>query len=111
MGNSRSVMPEPNILTFDIEDWYHANYDGVDLAAHRGKGSNFRANMDLLLQLCSDTGCKATFFVLGCIGEEYPEVVKAIAAAGHEVASHGYGHQLAYKQSYEEFHADVIKYA
>ena len=111
MGNSRSVMPEPNILTFDIEDWYHANYDGVDLAAHREKGSNFRANMDLLLQLCSDTGCKATFFVLGCIGEEYPEVVKAIAAAGHEVASHGYGHQLAYKQSYEEFHADVIKSA
>lgn len=109
MGNSQSTLPESNILTFDIEDWYHANYDGVDLAAHQGKRSNFRANMELLLQLCSDTGCKATFFVLGCIGEGYPDVVKSIARAGHEVASHGYGHQLAYKQSFEEFHDDVKK--
>lgn len=102
---------DKNILTFDIEDWYHANYDGVDFAVHRGKCSNFRANMELLLQLCSDTGCKATFFILGCIGEEYPDVVKSIARAGHEVASHGYGHQLAYKQTFAEFRADVKKSA
>ncbi len=57
--------------------------------------------------MCRDVGCKATFFVLGQIGEQYPEVVREIARAGHEVASHGYGHQLAYKQTYEEFKADV----
>ena len=106
----QTQLPE-NLLTFDIEDWYHANFEGVDLSAHRGDHSRFRANMDLLLQLCSDAGCKATFFVLGLIGEEYPEVVRDIAQAGHEVASHGYGHQLAYRQTMEEFKADVKKSA
>jgi polysaccharide deacetylase family protein (PEP-CTERM system associated) len=96
-----------NLLTFDIEDWHHANFDGVDLSVTRNQDSHFRVNMDLLLQMCSDVGCKATFFVLGQIGEQYPEVVREIARAGHEVASHGYGHQLAYKQTYEEFKADV----
>ena len=98
-----------NILTFDIEDWYHANYDHVNLDESRGKDSNFRANVDTLLQLCRDTGAKATFFVLGSIGEDYPDVVQAIAAEGHDVACHGYKHQLAYKQTIEEFKADVKK--
>lgn len=100
-----------NLLTFDIEDWYHANYAGVELSTYRGNASHFRANMDLLLQLCSDAGCKATFFVLGQIGEQYPAVVRDIFSAGHEVASHGYGHQLAYQQTYAEFRADVKKSA
>jgi polysaccharide deacetylase family protein (PEP-CTERM system associated) len=98
-----------NLLTFDIEDWNHANYAGVDLSACRGNDSHFRANMELLLQLCSEAGCKATFFVLGQIGDQHPAVVRDIVRAGHEVASHGYGHQLAYKQTYEEFREDVKK--
>ncbi|WP_284643554.1 DUF3473 domain-containing protein [Paenibacillus silviterrae] len=98
-----------NMLTFDIEEWFHANYDHINPDDYRGKGSKFRAHMDSLLQLCSDTGCKATFFTLGCIGEDYPDVVKAIAREGHDVASHGYGHQLAYKQTIGEFKADVAK--
>ena len=64
----------PNFLTFDIEDWYHANYAGVDLSVYRGRESNFRADVDWLLQCCSEAGCKATFFVLGQIGETYPDV-------------------------------------
>lgn len=96
-----------NMLTFDIEEWFHANYDNV--TPDYSKGSHFRAHMDTLLQMCSDAGCKATFFVLGCIGENYPDVVKAIANEGHDVASHGYGHELAYKQTYDEFKADVKK--
>ena len=106
-GSSQVV----NLLTFDIEDWYHANYDSVDLSVAGAGESHFRANMDMLLQLCSDAGCKATFFVLGQIGEQHPETVRAIVRAGHEVASHGYGHQLAYRQTYAEFKADVKKSA
>jgi len=111
LGSSQRNLQESNMLTFDIEDWYHANYDGVNLTAYSGKVSNFRANVDLLLQLCSDYGCKATFFVLGSIGEEYPDVVKKIAGADHEIASHGYGHQLAYRQTFEDFKTDVKKSA
>ncbi|KRE97053.1 hypothetical protein ASG89_29765 [Paenibacillus sp. Soil766] len=96
-----------NLLTFDIEEWFHANYDQV--TADRTKGSSFRAHMDTLLQMCSDAGCKATFFTLGCIGEDYPDIVKAIAREGHDVASHGYAHELAYKQTREEFREDVQK--
>ncbi len=109
MSDLQTVLQPFNLLTFDIEDWYHANYAGVDLSTYHGNDSHFRANMDLLLQLCSDAGCKATFFVLGQIGEQYPETVRDIIRAGHEVASHGYGHQLAYKQTYAEFRADVKK--
>ena len=111
MSNLHSDRQLKNILTFDIEDWYHANFAGVDLSTYRGNDSHFRANMELLLQLCSEAGCTATFFVLGQIGEQYPEVVRDIVRAGHEVASHGYGHQLAYQQTYEEFREDVKKSA
>ena len=96
-----------NLLTFDTEEWFHANYDNIDPAAYRGKGSRFAAQMDELLQLCSDYHCRATFFVLGCVGEDYPDIVRRIVAAGHDVASHGYGHQLAYRQTLSEFKGDV----
>lgn len=98
-----------NMLTFDIEEWYHANYEGVSFEGRRQEQSNFRANIEVLLQMCSDNGCKATFFILGSIGERYPDVVRAISRAGHEIASHGYGHLLAYRQTYAEFRADVEK--
>ncbi|WP_248925656.1 polysaccharide deacetylase family protein [Paenibacillus hamazuiensis] len=97
-----------NMLTFDIEEWFHANYDDIVTPAD-GKPSHFRYCMDTLLEICRKTDCKATFFVLGYIGEHYPDVVKAILREGHEVASHGYAHQLAYKQTYEQFKADVKK--
>lgn len=96
-----------NLLTFDVEDWYHANFANLDFARFRGQASQFRANMEWLLDACAQAGCQATFFVLGTIAEDYPEVVRSIAAAGHEVASHGYSHQLAYQQSLDEFRADV----
>lgn len=97
-----------NILTFDTEEWFHANYEENMHVREFGK-SNFRDNMDKLLKLCSKNNCKATFFVLGCIAEHYPDIVKRIVSEGHEVASHGYSHQLAYSQTYDEFKADVLK--
>ncbi len=103
--------PAANLLTFDTEEWYHANYDDVDPAALRGRGSNFPAQVDDLLTMCGETGAKATFFVLGAVAEDHPAVVRAIAAAGHEIACHGYGHALAYRQTREEFAADVRKAA
>lgn len=98
-----------NLLTFDIEEWFHANYEGMDPGRYRGQGSRFAAQMDEVLQLCSDHKARATFFVLGCIGEDYPEIVRRIIDAGHDVASHGYGHQLAYRQTLPEFKADVAR--
>lgn len=101
--------PPANLLTFDTEEWYHANYDHIDPAALRGRGSSFPAQVDALLALCAEASAQATFFVLGAVAEDYPASVRAIAAAGHEIASHGYGHELAYRQTIGEFTADVRK--
>ncbi len=101
--------PAANLLTFDTEEWYHANYDGIDPAALRGRGSNFPAQVDAILTMCDAASARATFFVLGAVAEDHPDVVRAIAAAGHEIASHGYGHALAYRQTAAEFAADVRK--
>ena len=106
---SRQEQAVSNILTFDVEEWFHANYQAVNPDSFRGQGSNFRQQMETILHLCSGSGAKATFFVLGCIGEDYPDIVREIVSQGHEVACHGYSHQLAYQQTFAEFKADVKK--
>jgi polysaccharide deacetylase family protein (PEP-CTERM system associated) len=64
-------------------------------------------NIDVILEMLDETGAHATFFVLGWIAERYPTMVHRIIASGHEIASHGYGHQRATEQSQEEFREDV----
>ena len=98
-----------NILTFDIEEWFHANYACVDMERCRSQNSGFREQMDTLLAMCAKNDCHATFFVLGSIGEDYPDVIRKISNGGHEIASHGYGHELAYNQTIDEFRNDVKK--
>ena len=97
------------MLSFDIEDWYHANYQQVDMSACRSRSFHFRENMHRLLEICALNNAKATFFTLGTIAEDFPDVVREIVAQGHELASHGYSHELAYKQTESEFKADVQK--
>ncbi len=67
------------------------------------------ANVDRLLELLAARGVCGTFFVLGWTAERHPEMVRRIAGAGHEIASHGYAHELIYRQSPEEFRADVAR--
>lgn len=102
-------MNKLNMLSFDIEDWYHANYEQVDMSGYRSQTSNFRQNMHKLLDICARNNAKATFFTLGSIAEDFPDVIKEIVAQGHELASHGYCHELAYKQDIIDFRADVAK--
>jgi len=64
-------------------------------------------NTDCLLQLFDDAGVKGTFFTLAWIAERHPALVRRIADAGHEVASHGYEHARVDAQSPEAFRADV----
>jgi len=96
-----------NLLTFDVEEWYHANYDGCGPAPSAAESTHLEAMTDRLLDLCARHDVKSTFFVLGCVAEAKPSIVRAIHAAGHEVASHGYGHQSVRSLSPEEFRADL----
>jgi polysaccharide deacetylase family protein (PEP-CTERM system associated) len=98
-----------NILTFDIEDWFHI----LDNDSSRGEKqwANFaprlERNTDRLLDLLAATGVRATFFCLGWVAEKHPGVIKRIHAAGYELGSHSYRHQLVYEQSREEFVHDL----
>lgn len=102
-------MKNLNMLSFDIEDWYHANYSFVDTNTYRSQNSNFRANMKRILSICAKHKVQATFFTLGSIAEDFPDVIHSIVQQGHELACHGYSHALAYQQSPDEFREDVYK--
>lgn len=103
--------PQPivNILTIDVEDYFQVSAFESVSGPDSWPGHELRVerNTDRLLQLLSDRGFHATFFVLGWVAERCPELVKRIARAGHEVASHGYGHRRVVHQSRDEFREDV----
>jgi polysaccharide deacetylase family protein (PEP-CTERM system associated) len=98
-----------NALTVDVEDYFQVSA----LAPHFPTTSwdaqpvRVERNVERILELFARHDARATFFVLGWIAERYPAVVRSIAAAGHEVASHGYAHQRASDQSREVFAADI----
>src|SRR5579863_8927844 len=98
-----------NAMTVDVEDYFqvealspHFPHECWDKVACRVEG-----NVDRLLELFHEHGVRATFFVLGWIGERYPKLIRRIAAAKHEIASHGYHHTRADGQTRAGFQQDV----
>src|SRR5580692_11430388 len=96
-------------LSFDIEDWYHANYSEVRLHSSSSQASNFPQNVQRLIALCSRLRVHATCFILGEMAAKYPEVVRDLKASGHEIASHGHCHRLVYSMTPLEFREDVAR--
>ena len=97
------------ILTFDIEEWFHIldNAETQSTDSWNKFDSRLRLGVDAILDLLDETGQTATFFCLGWVAEKHPAVIRSIADAGFEIASHSYGHQLAYEQSQEDFRNDL----
>ncbi len=98
-----------NILTFDVEDWFHILDNEPTRTEHEWAGceSRLRASADRILGLLNDCRQRATFFCLGWIARRYPDVVRAIAAAGNEIGSHSDSHQLVYEQAVRLFEEDL----
>jgi polysaccharide deacetylase family protein (PEP-CTERM system associated) len=100
-----------NILTFDIEDWYHL----LDVKATKDENDwvNFEVrihkNVDRIIDSLIARKKKATFFCLGWIAKRHPEIVKKIDESGFEIASHSFSHQLVYELTPELFKNDLIK--
>ena len=94
-----------NILTFDIEDWYHINYPQLDFTAYDEKEdhSSLLSAVKKILSFLKERNTKATFFILGRIAEKKPEMVLSIAEDGHEIALHGYEHYLLKDIGKEQF--------
>ncbi|MCC6070853.1 XrtA system polysaccharide deacetylase [Massilia sp. GCM10020059] len=100
-----------NAMTVDVEDYFHA--DAVDTLAPQAAWAHMpcriERNIDVVLALLDQHQVRATFFTLGWIARRYPAMVRAIDAAGHEIASHGYTHQKASRQSRVQFRRDAIR--
>lgn len=106
-----AATPPLNAFSVDVEDWYQvADFDAVVARdAWDRYESRVAANTDRVLGILDDAGVKATFFVLTWNAERHPEIVRRIAAQGHEIASHGYGHRLIYEQTPDTFRDDVAR--
>ena len=96
-----------NIMTCDLEDWYHPSLIGADISQWDSFDSRILEPAEEILAIFRKNNCTATFFVLGHVAEKFPELIKKIHAEGHEIASHGYAHKLVYNQSPEEFRSDL----
>lgn len=98
-----------NALTVDVEDYFHvtAFNDVIDSRDWSGMESRVEANTHRLLDIFDDAGVKATFFVLGWVAERQPELVRELVKRGHELACHGYSHQLIYRQDQTTFRAET----
>ncbi len=100
-----------NALTVDVEDYFHVSAlaSRIDRASWDSIARRVEHNVDRLLQLFHARGAKSTFFTLGWIAERHPALVRRIVTAGHELASHGYGHERASDQSPRQFREDVVR--
>ncbi|NCC72991.1 MAG: DUF3473 domain-containing protein [Sphingobacteriia bacterium] len=98
-----------NFATFDIEEWYAANYNSLNLNNLPQHPGHLQKNVGRLLELCEKFSIKATHFVVGDIALNKPEIVKMIHQAGHEVASHSYAHKLIFTMTPEQFREDLRK--
>lgn len=102
-------MSQINYLSIDVEDYFHVSaFEAVSPpASWENREWRVQSNTDRILGLLAERNVQATFFVLGWVAERCPGLVGRISAAGHEVASHGYGHQRVSQQQRAEFREDL----
>lgn len=102
-------MSVAHFFTVDVEEYFQVSAFErlVPRASWPDIASRVHVGVDRLLELLERFGYRGTFFVLGCVAERRPEVVKGIAAAGHEIASHGWGHQRVTTLTPDAFRDDV----
>jgi len=100
-----------NIFTVDVEDYYQveAFASTIDRSRWDTYESRVVNNTHKILDLLDAHEVRGTFFVLGCVAEKHPDLVRQISDRGHEIASHGMSHRLVYKQTPEIFRDETRK--
>lgn len=98
-----------NALTIDVEDYFQVSAFAPHIPRSDWPIRECRVerNIDSILAMLDEHQTKATFFTLGWIAERYPAVVRSIVKNGHELASHGYGHERVSDQTPDSFFADI----
>ncbi len=100
-----------NAMSIDVEDYFQVSAFAPHIRREDWDSLPCRVerNVDVILGLLDDATSRATFFTLGWIAERYPQVVRSIVDNGHELASHGYGHQRASDLTPAEFRDDITR--
>ncbi|HDY75596.1 MAG TPA: DUF3473 domain-containing protein [Candidatus Marinimicrobia bacterium] len=96
-----------NILTFDIEDWYHCTFLNIPEKEWDKCEGRIGPQLDHILKLLNKTDNKATFFTVALLARKHPQLIKRIVDEGHELALHTYSHKMLSEMSKEEFESDV----
>lgn len=97
-----------NAFTVDFEDWYQG-LEIYKVDSWHTFETRIDRYCDRILEILERHDTKATFFVLGYIAENTPELIRRIHDSGHEIASHGYGHNQVYKLKPEEFNDEIVR--
>src|SRR4051812_23339934 len=100
-----------NALSVDVEDWFQvgAFETVIDRADWEGLDRRVEANTDRVLDLFAAGGVTATFFTLGWVAQRHPALIRRIADAGHEVASHGWDHARVFTMDADAFRVDLAR--
>lgn len=98
-----------NVLTFDIEDWFHILDNKKTKTPKQWNNFPSRINFgtEKIFEILNSTNSKATFFVVGWIAKKHPNIVKKIIDSGFEIGSHSNLHQLVYDQNRKVFYNDI----
>jgi polysaccharide deacetylase family protein (PEP-CTERM system associated) len=98
-----------NALSVDVEDWFQvgAFETVIDRDSWDSRACRVERNTDAVLTLFDEAGIKGTFFTLGWVAERYPALMRRIVDAGHELASHGYGHDRVFTFTPKQFADDL----
>lgn len=104
-----SAPPMVNAMSVDVEDWFQVQAYAGAIRRDDWEGLDRRVepNTDRVLALFAEAGIRATFFTLGWVAERHPALIRRIVAAGHELASHGHGHELVHAIGEAAFRADI----
>jgi polysaccharide deacetylase family protein (PEP-CTERM system associated) len=111
MARANARPAGPIAMSVDVEDWFHTENMKGSLLREAWDTCELRVEQNTmrLLEILYARNAQATFFVLGWVAEKCPQLVRSISAAGHEIASHGYGHELIYSLQPSAFRADILR--
>jgi len=97
-----------NILTVDLEDWYHPEYVRKETLPH--KSERIQYSLKTTLDLLNRRSIRATFFIVGELAEKHPEIIEKIRENNHEIAFHGYYHKPLWELKAQELRTEIERF-
>lgn len=107
--NAHRHRPHKAAFSFDIEDWHHSEVNRVGQAAAAGE-SIVEDGTHAILDVLARHGWRSTFFVLGVVVREHPELIRRIVREGHELACHGMAHRPVWRATPESFREELQEF-